>query len=148
MPSFTASGRGCPAVSGARGASTTTRSAAVIGSGVFHAFEPKYARASSLGWKTMLGHMKANEDHQMLVRSLPENTIVAHKTGAVSNARTDAGIIYVPSAKDKKKIQPVAVCVLTNENDDKRWVLDNAAQVTIAEIGKAVYEHYNSKDKN
>jgi beta-lactamase class A len=92
--------------------------------------------------KTMLAHMKLNDDKEMLVRLLPEGTVVAHKTGAVNAARTDAGILYVPVAGDKKKTHAVAVCVLTNDNEDRRWILENAAQVTIAKIGKAVYDHY------
>jgi beta-lactamase class A len=95
--------------------------------------------------ETMLGHLKANDDKEMLVRFLPEGTVVAHKTGAVSTARTEAGIIYLPDAKDKKLKHPVAVCVLLNEIDDKRWVIDNAAQLTIANVGKAVYGYFTAR---
>jgi beta-lactamase class A len=90
----------------------------------------------------MLPHLKANDDKEMLVRYLPAGTVVAHKTGAVNAARTDAGIIFVPTAADKKKFHAVAVCVLTNENDDKSWVIDNAAQVVIAKLGRAVFDWY------
>ncbi len=31
---------------------------------------------------------------------------------------------------------------ISGDRVDVRWVLDNAAQVTIADIGKAVYDHY------
>ena len=51
-------------------------------------------------------------------------------------------IIEIPDPKGGKKKIPVAMCVLTNENVDERWVLDNAAQVAIAKIAKAVYDHY------
>jgi beta-lactamase class A len=91
----------------------------------------------------MLAHLKANDDHEMLVRFLPPGTVVAHKTGAVSNARTEAGIIYIPGAKDKKTIVPVAVAVLTNDIEDRRWVIDNASQLTIAKIGKEVYDYFH-----
>ncbi len=103
--------------------------------------------ASPEACQVMLGHLKANDDKEQLVRFLPAGTVVAHKTGAVSNARTDAGIIYIPDPADaaKKKTIPVAVCVLTNENEDKRWVIDNAGQVTIAAIGKAVYDAASGK---
>lgn len=103
--------------------------------------------ASQEACRAMLGHLKANDDKEQLVRQLPAGTVVAHKTGAVSNARTDAGILYIPDPADeaKKKTVPVAVCVLTNENEDKRWVIDNAGQVTIARIGKAVYDHIGRK---
>jgi beta-lactamase class A len=107
--------------------------------------------ASADSCKAMLGHLKANDDKEMLVRHLPPGTVVAHKTGATNRVRTDAGILYVPDPthtpkeKEAKRTIPVAVCVLTNENEDQRWVLDNAAQVTIADIGKAVYDHYAGK---
>ena len=42
----------------------------------------------------------------------------------------------------REEEDPVAVCVPTNGNEDGRWVLDNAAQVTIAKIANAVYDHY------
>jgi hypothetical protein len=32
--------------------------------------------------------------------------------------------------------------VLTDENEDKRWTDDNAGEVTIGKIGKAVYDRY------
>lgn len=101
--------------------------------------------ASAESCKAMLGHLKANDDKEQLVRDLPPGTAVAHKSGATNKVRTDAGIIFVPDPADKKKTIPVAVCVLTNENEDERWVTDNAAQVTIGAIGRAVYDHYAGK---
>lgn len=104
--------------------------------------------ATAESCKAMLGHLEKNDDKELLVRHLPPGTKVAHKTGATNKVRTDAGIISIPdpmhTPKDKepKRTIPVAVCVLTNENEDQRWVLDNAAQVVIADIGKAVYDHY------
>ena len=93
----------------------------------------------------MLGHLKACDDKEKMPRFLPAGTVVAHKTGSVNASKTDAGIIYVPDPADKKKTQPVAVCVLTDENDDKRWVPDNAGQVTIAKIAREVYDHFAGK---
>jgi beta-lactamase class A len=93
----------------------------------------------------LIGHLKANDDKEMLVRFLPAGTVVAHKTGAVTQVRTDAGIIYIPTPGDAKKLQPVIVAVLTAENEDKRWVLENAAQETIAKLGRAVYDYYAGK---
>ena len=90
------------------------------------------------GCKEMLGHLKACDDKEKMTRLLPSGTVVAHKTGSVNASKTDAGIIYLKSG-------PVAVCVLTDENDDKRWVLDNAGQVLIAKIAKEVYDHYGEK---
>ena len=85
--------------------------------------------------KEMLGHLKACDDKEKMTRFLPAGTVVAHKTGSVNASKTDAGIIYLKSG-------PVALCVLTDENDDKRWVIDNAAQVLIAKIAKEVCDHF------
>ena len=94
----------------------------------------------------MISHLKANDDKELLVRYLPTGTVMAHKTGATNQVRNDAGIIYIPDTDaDKKRKIPVIVVVLTNENEDQRWVLDNAGQVTIAKIGKAVYDHVSMK---
>jgi len=70
--------------------------------------------------KEMIGHLKACDDKDKMTRFLPPGTVVAHKTGSVDASKTDAGIIYIPDSKDKKKTRPIALCVLTDENDDKR----------------------------
>ena len=85
--------------------------------------------------KEMLGHLKACDDKEKMTRFLPAGTVVAHKTGSVNASKTDAGIIYLKSG-------PVALCVLTDRNDDTRWVPDNAAQVLIAKIAKEVHDHF------
>ena len=89
--------------------------------------------------KEMLGHLKACDDKEKMTRLLEPGTVVAHKTGSVNASKTDAGIIYL-------KTGPVALCVLTDENDDKRWVLDNAAQVLIAKIAKEVHDHFGGPE--
>jgi D-alanyl-D-alanine carboxypeptidase (penicillin-binding protein 5/6)/beta-lactamase class A len=60
---------------------------------------------------------------------------IAHKSGTVSDARTDAGILYLPSG-------PVAVCVLTAKNEDKSWKDHNDANVLIGRVAQQVVEHY------
>lgn len=86
----------------------------------------------------MLDHLKKCEDKDKFPRFLPAGTVVAHKTGSVSDARTDAGIIYLKSG-------PVAVCVLTAENEDKSWRADNAGNVLCAKVAKEVFDHFNAK---
>ena len=86
----------------------------------------------------MIAQLKTCDDKEKMTRSLPPGTVVAHKTGSVNAAKTDAGIIYTKGG-------PVALCVLTNENDDQRWVADNAAQVLIGRIAREVYDHYAEK---
>jgi beta-lactamase class A len=91
--------------------------------------------ASPEACKEMLGHLRACDDKEKLVRFLPAGTAVAHKTGSVTAAKTDAGILYLKSG-------PVVVCVLTDKNEDTRWAAENAAQVLIGKIGRAVYDHF------
>lgn len=85
--------------------------------------------------KAMLEHLKKCDDDEKFPRFLPKGVVVAHKTGSVSNARTDAGILYF-------KEGPVLVCVLTNDNEDKRFVKDNAGNKLCADMAKAIVEHY------
>src|SRR5437660_1493424 len=82
--------------------------------------------------KEMLEHMKNSQFKETFQRFLPAGTVVAHKTGAVTGVRTDAGIIYLKSG-------PVAVCVLTSGNADKSWRPDNAGNVLCARVAQEVY---------
>src|SRR5205814_5460019 len=43
--------------------------------------------------KEMLEHLKKCDDKDKFPRFLPAGTVVAHKSGSVSDARTDAGIL-------------------------------------------------------
>ncbi len=85
--------------------------------------------------KEMVGHLKTCDDNEKFPRFLPPAVVIAHKTGSVNAARTDAGILYLPSG-------PVALCALTGENEDQRWVVDNAAQVLLAKVAKEVHAHF------
>jgi beta-lactamase class A len=83
----------------------------------------------------MLDHLRACDDKDKFPRFLPPGTKVAFKTGSVSDARTAAGIIDCPDG-------PVALCVLSNANEDQRWVADNAGNRLCADIARAVYDYY------
>jgi beta-lactamase class A len=85
--------------------------------------------------KEMIGHLKKCDDKEKFKRFLPEKTEVAHKTGTTSEVRTDAGIIYLPGG-------PVAVCVLTADNEDKSWRSDNAGNVLCGKVAKEVYDYF------
>ncbi len=83
----------------------------------------------------MLAILRTCEDHDKLPRFLPEGTKVAFKTGSLDDTRTAAGIIECPGG-------PVAVCVMTADNEDHRWVPDNAGNRLCADVGRAVYDHF------
>jgi beta-lactamase class A len=85
----------------------------------------------------MLEHLRACEDKEKLPRFLPPETKVAFKTGSLDDTRTAAGILEWPHG-------PVAVCVLTCDNQDKRWVADNAGNRLCADVARAVYDYFES----
>ncbi|HEX3149530.1 MAG TPA: serine hydrolase [Gemmataceae bacterium] len=85
--------------------------------------------------KAMIEHMKKCDDKDKFPRFLPKGVTIAHKTGSVSDARTDAGILYF-------KEGPIALVVLTSQNEDKTWTPDNAGNKLCADIARAVVEHY------
>lgn len=88
--------------------------------------------------ETMLDALRACDDHDKFPRFLPPGTKVAFKTGSVNAARTAAGVIETPGG-------PVAVCVLTNDNEDQRWVADNAGNKLCADVAREVFQHFQAK---
>ncbi len=90
--------------------------------------------------KAMLEHLKKCDDKDKFPRFLPPKTVLAHKTGSLSETRTDAGIIYLPSG-------PVAVCVLTEDNEDKSWRTENSGNVLCARVAQEVYNHFCGMSK-
>ncbi|HEV3263365.1 MAG TPA: serine hydrolase [Gemmataceae bacterium] len=88
--------------------------------------------------KAMLEHLKKCEDKDKFTRFLPPDLVVAHKTGSVDGVRTDAGILYLPAG-------PVAVCVLTADNEDKRWRPDNAGNVLCARVAQEVQAYFGTR---
>lgn len=84
----------------------------------------------------MLEHLFRCDDATKIRRDLPSGTRVAHKTGAISHARCDAGVIESPAG-------PLAIVVLTGNNQDKSWGSRNAAELLCGQIGKQVYSIFN-----
>jgi beta-lactamase class A len=83
----------------------------------------------------MLEHLRACDDKDKFPRFLPSGTKIAFKTGSLAETRTAAGIMECPAG-------PVALCVLSCQNADKRWVPDNAGNRLCAEVARAVYDHF------
>jgi beta-lactamase class A len=94
------------------------------------------ALVSPKACEEMLAHLRACEDRDKFPRLLPPDVKVAFKTGSLADTRTAAGILEWPGG-------PVALCVLSFENEDKRWVADNAGNRLCADIARAVYDHFN-----
>jgi len=78
---------------------------------------------------TMLDILAHNEDYASMQRHI-QGLTVPHKTGATDQVRTECALFPLQSR--------VAACVLTKENADQRWLIDNEAQVTLGAMGRAV----------
>jgi len=89
--------------------------------------------------RAMLEHLRSGSERVKLARLLPRDAGIAHKGGSVSSARCDAGIVQTPGG-------PVAVCVLTSQNEDKSWDDDNAAELLCARIGRVVWDLFDEPD--
>src|SRR5262249_50273707 len=86
--------------------------------------------------QAILHHLRNNSDKDKFPRLLPSGTAVAHKDGAVTGVRTDAGVIFSPKGA-------ILVVVLTEGNADKRWVRDNAGNLFCAKVARAAWDHFN-----
>ena len=77
--------------------------------------------------EAMYKQMLACEDPDKLRRFSPPGMKIAMKTGDLDAAKGAAGIIECGRGA-------VAVCVLTSENEDRRWITDNAGNRPVAEV--------------
>ena len=82
--------------------------------------------------QAMLEHMRACDDKDKFPRFLPPGTKIAFKTGSLANTRTAAGILECAGG-------PVVLCVLSTENQDQRWVPDNAGNVLCAGCSRSSF---------
>jgi beta-lactamase class A len=78
---------------------------------------------------TMLDILAHNEDFAG-VQCYIDGLTVPHKTGATDQVRTECALFPLQSR--------VAACVLTKENADQRWLIDNEAQVMMANMGRVI----------
>jgi beta-lactamase class A len=78
---------------------------------------------------TMLDMLAHNEDYSKLQRYV-DGLEVPHKTGDTDQVRTECALFPLQSR--------VVACVLTKENEDKRYMIDNEAQTMMARMGDAI----------
>jgi beta-lactamase class A len=90
--------------------------------------------------KEIIATLRLAQDTERMTRYLVDTpgVSVAHKPGAVDDAKTDAGILFFPGG-------PVALCVLTDKNKDVGYAVDNAGNVFIGKVAKAVYDYFKAK---
>ena len=77
----------------------------------------------------MLDMLAHNEDYTKLQRHIA-GLDVPHKTGDTDQVRTECALFPLQSR--------VVACVLTKENVDQRYLIDNEAQVMMARMGEAI----------
>ncbi len=104
--------------------------------------EKLYAKqlVSEKASEAMLAHMASCTDDSQLKRNLPKSIKVYHKTGAVDDVRTDAGLFESPSGT-------LAMIVLTAKNKDTSWSENNEAEVLSGKIGAEAYLWFNPPGK-
>jgi beta-lactamase class A len=97
-------------------------------------FEQLYRRTivSAEASKQMLDIFKEQFSGDRIPRYI-SGAEVAHKTGEIDAARHDCGIVYAPD-------RPYVLCILTRENEDKSWRIDNEALVLGAELARSVHQ--------
>jgi beta-lactamase class A len=88
--------------------------------------------------EAMLAHLKTCDDKDKFPRFLPHGTSIAFKTGSVDEIRTAAGII-------ETKAGPIALCVLSEKNEDKRYHPDNAGNRLCAEVAREVFQYFEAQ---
>ena len=84
----------------------------------------------------MLDILAHNEDYNAMQRHV-EGLAVPHKTGATDEVRTECALFPLQSR--------VVACVLTKENVDQRWLLENEALVTLGNMGRAIVSAWPRK---
>jgi beta-lactamase class A len=83
----------------------------------------------------MYEHLATCDDKDKFPRFLPHGTKIAFKTGSVNQSRTAAGILECSSG-------PIALCVLTTDNQDESWGPDNAGNLLCAKVAREVYDYF------
>jgi len=77
----------------------------------------------------MLRILEHGDDYRTLQR-YAGNVRSARKTGLGDTVRTECSLFYLRHR--------VVACVLTKDNADKRWILDNEPNLTMARMGEAI----------
>jgi len=93
------------------------------------------ALVSPAASEAMLAILLRQQVSNKIPRLLPSGTKVAHKTGTISTASHDAGIVYAPSG-------PIALAVLTRD------LTELQAEAAISRIARGVYDTWGGAERN
>lgn len=83
----------------------------------------------------MLRMLEAQQHRVGIPRLLPAGTRVAHKTGTLSAARHDCGILEADT-------RTLVLCIMTQENEDTRTAWDNEAEWLQGDLARLVFEAF------
>jgi beta-lactamase class A len=85
-----------------------------------------------------LGMLKDQFYRETIPRYLPGggDQTVASKTGSLNAVRNDVAIVAGKSG-------PMVISIFTWDNEDHGWTVDNAAEVLIARLGKAIVDAWS-----
>jgi beta-lactamase class A len=92
-------------------------------------------KAVSPAADSLMLRMLETGDNPALLLRYASGVRAAHKWGGTDQVRTDCALFFLKGR--------VVACVLTKENEDKSWRVDNEAQVVIARIGEAIVKAWN-----
>ena len=65
-----------------------------------------------------------------------EPSLIANKTGSLDDVRNDVAIVY-------SKAGPIIISAFTYENQDHSWNAENAGEVLIAHMAKAIMDAWS-----
>jgi beta-lactamase class A len=94
-------------------------------------------KAVSPAADSLMLRMLEHGDNPALLLRYAVGVRAAHKWGGTDQVRTDCALFFLRSR--------VVACVLTKENEDRSWRVDNEAQVLIARMGEAVVKAWPPK---
>ena len=66
----------------------------------------------------------------MMMQRFAGGVRTAHKSGETDQVRTECSLFELRNR--------IVACVMTRENKDTRWIVDNEAQLTVARMGEAI----------
>jgi beta-lactamase class A len=94
-------------------------------------------KAVSPAADSLMVRMLENGDNSALLLRYAAGVRAAHKWGGTDQVRTDCALFFRQTR--------IVACVMTKENEDRSWRVDNEAQVTIARMGEAVVKAWPEK---
>ncbi len=83
--------------------------------------------------------MLENGDNSALLLRYAAGTRAAHKWGGTDQVRTDCALFFRQTR--------IVACILTKDNEDRSWRIDNEAQVTIARMGEAIVKAWPERQR-